>query len=83
MPLCPDNFQDWLKERNMEPVISRLTYEQHKRIDDAEPDRRPGMLAAYEYLNGRVHHIELSSVVAALLIIGMALAIGVVVWGRA
>ena len=80
MPLDPQEVNDWRKQ--MEPVISKLTYDQHQRIEFAAPNRQVGMEAAWNYLNGRARHLKVSATVPALILIGIAITIAAVVWGR-
>lgn len=64
----------------MEPVISRLDYSQHMRINDAAPDRTVGILAAYQYLEGRAMKLNMGIAVPALGIMIIALMLAVVAW---
>jgi hypothetical protein len=77
-----DRDESYFWGKPMQPVISRLTYEQHKRLDDAAPNRMPGVRAAEEYLSTKIRHLRMTATIPALVLIGLALTVGAVVWGR-
>lgn len=64
----------------MEPMISKLDFNQHQQIEFAAPDRLSGVLAAIEYLDGKTRSIRASTIVSALILPGIALAVGMIAW---
>lgn len=81
MPLAPDEVQSW-KEKTMEPMISQLTFEQHLRLNNAAPDRLPGVLAAQAYLASNRKPLKGSTIALAFFAFLAAVTVAAMVWGR-
>lgn len=67
---------------NCKPIfgIPEMTYSRRQRVDDLAPDRTVGILAAYEYLEGRAMKLNMGIAVPALGIMIIALMLAVVAW---
>ena len=56
------------------------TYEERQRLDALAPDRTLGVIAAYEYINGRISNLNASIAIPAIGILIIALMLAVVAW---
>ena len=61
------------------PIVE-MTYNRRMRIDDLAPDRSLGIIAAYEYINGRISNLNATIAIPAIGILIIALMLAVVAW---
>ena len=83
MGLDPDDIFFWrkaMKKCELILPIQEMTYNRRCRIDDLAPDRSLGIIAAYEYINGRISNLNATIAIPAIGILIIALMLAVVAW---